>query len=122
MFDDIHKAIRRIPKGKVATYGSVAKAAGHPGASRQVVWALRAAKPEKIHLATAAIAGLRNIVGVHPSGKPCNHLLDPFEAADRRVELHAVKRDSLLARGIYFPRQIAQADQYAALPSLNILE
>jgi methylated-DNA-protein-cysteine methyltransferase-like protein len=44
MFAAIHKVIRRIPRGKVATYGSVAKAAGFPGASRQVVWALRAAK------------------------------------------------------------------------------
>ena len=34
--------MRKIPKGKVATYGSVATAAGHPGAARQVVWALRA--------------------------------------------------------------------------------
>jgi methylated-DNA-protein-cysteine methyltransferase-like protein len=45
MFEAIHKVIRRIPRGKVATYGSVAKAAGYPGASRQVVWALRAANP-----------------------------------------------------------------------------
>jgi methylated-DNA-protein-cysteine methyltransferase-like protein len=34
--------VRRIPKGKVATYGDVAAASGHPGAARQVVWALRA--------------------------------------------------------------------------------
>ena len=34
--------VRKIPKGEVATYGSVAKAAGFPGAARQVVWALRA--------------------------------------------------------------------------------
>jgi len=33
--------IRRIPRGKVATYGAVAKAAGFPGAARQVVWALQ---------------------------------------------------------------------------------
>jgi methylated-DNA-protein-cysteine methyltransferase-like protein len=44
MFEAIHKVILRIPRGKVATYGAVAKAAGFPGASRQVVWALRAAK------------------------------------------------------------------------------
>lgn len=43
MFARIHAVIRTIPKGKVATYGAVAKAAGYPGASRQVVWALRAA-------------------------------------------------------------------------------
>jgi methylated-DNA-protein-cysteine methyltransferase-like protein len=33
--------IRRIPRGKVSTYGAVAKAAGFPGAARQVVAALR---------------------------------------------------------------------------------
>ena len=35
-------AVRKIPRGKVATYGQVASAAGFPGAARQVVWALRA--------------------------------------------------------------------------------
>jgi methylated-DNA-protein-cysteine methyltransferase related protein len=34
-------AIRSIPRGKVATYGSVARAAGFPGAARQVVATLR---------------------------------------------------------------------------------
>jgi methylated-DNA-protein-cysteine methyltransferase-like protein len=32
--------IRKIPRGKVATYGQVAAAAGFPGAARQVVRAL----------------------------------------------------------------------------------
>ncbi|MGA2992493.1 MAG: MGMT family protein [Candidatus Korobacteraceae bacterium] len=40
MFRDILAQIRRIPRGKVATYGDVAYAAGYPGASRQVAWAL----------------------------------------------------------------------------------
>ena len=44
MFAEVWKTVRRIPKGKVATYGDVAKAAGFPGAARQVVWALRASK------------------------------------------------------------------------------
>jgi len=44
VFEKIWVVVRRIPKGKVATYGAVAKAAGFPGASRQVVWALRASK------------------------------------------------------------------------------
>ncbi len=42
MFEDMLATVRRIPKGKVATYGQVAAASGHPGAARQVVWALRA--------------------------------------------------------------------------------
>ncbi len=40
MFRDILRQIRRIPQGKVATYGDVAYAAGYPGAARQVAWAL----------------------------------------------------------------------------------
>jgi methylated-DNA-protein-cysteine methyltransferase-like protein len=36
----IEAAIRRIPQGKVSTYGAVAKAAGLPGAARQVARAL----------------------------------------------------------------------------------
>ena len=42
MLDKIKKTIARVPYGKVATYGQVAKVAGYPGAARQVVWALRA--------------------------------------------------------------------------------
>jgi methylated-DNA-protein-cysteine methyltransferase related protein len=34
------RAIRRVPRGKVATYGSIAEAAGFPGSARQVAWAL----------------------------------------------------------------------------------
>jgi len=41
MFDEMKMVIRKIPRGKVATYGSVAKAAGFPGAARQVAWSLR---------------------------------------------------------------------------------
>jgi|SRR5581483_339058 methylated-DNA-protein-cysteine methyltransferase-like protein len=36
-------AISKIPRGKVATYGSVARGAGSPGAARQVVGVLRRA-------------------------------------------------------------------------------
>jgi methylated-DNA-protein-cysteine methyltransferase related protein len=43
MREKIVAAIRRIPRGKVSTYGAVAKAAGFPGAARQVVAALRGA-------------------------------------------------------------------------------
>ena len=37
----IERAIRAIPRGKVSTYGAVARAAGFPGAARQVVAILR---------------------------------------------------------------------------------
>ena len=41
MRERIAAMIRCIPKGKVSTYGAVARAAGFPGAARQVVAALR---------------------------------------------------------------------------------
>jgi methylated-DNA-protein-cysteine methyltransferase-like protein len=37
----IEKTIRAIPRGKVSTYGAIARAAGCPGAARQVAAVLR---------------------------------------------------------------------------------
>jgi methylated-DNA-protein-cysteine methyltransferase related protein len=54
MFADIHSVVRKIPRGKVSSYGAVAKAAGYPGASRQVVWALRTGRGLPWHRVVAA--------------------------------------------------------------------
>jgi methylated-DNA-protein-cysteine methyltransferase related protein len=43
MLPRIRATILKIPRGKVSTYGAVARAAGFPGAARQVVRALRQA-------------------------------------------------------------------------------
>ena len=40
LFDEIYGIVRQIPKGKVATYGQIARLAGNPRASRAVGWAL----------------------------------------------------------------------------------
>jgi methylated-DNA-protein-cysteine methyltransferase-like protein len=42
----IYRIVRRIPKGRVATYGVVARLAGRPGAARTVGWALSALDDE----------------------------------------------------------------------------
>jgi len=47
-FEDIQRLVRKIPRGKVATYGSVARAAGYPGTARQVAWALHASESKRI--------------------------------------------------------------------------
>src|SRR3984885_3332101 len=44
MLPQLRQAVWKIPKGKVSTYGDVARAAGYPGAARQVAWALHNAK------------------------------------------------------------------------------
>lgn len=59
MFREILSTVRKIPRGKVATYGSVADAAGHPGAARQVVWALRTGKGVPWHRVVGAKGTIR---------------------------------------------------------------
>ncbi len=39
-FEKVYEAVKQIPKGKVATYGQIAFAAGSPKAARQVGYAL----------------------------------------------------------------------------------
>jgi methylated-DNA-protein-cysteine methyltransferase related protein len=44
-FQKFLSTIRRVPRGKVATYGDIAYAAGFPGMARQVAWALHTSVP-----------------------------------------------------------------------------
>lgn len=39
-FERVYEVVKHIPKGKVATYGDIARAIGAPRCSRQVGWAL----------------------------------------------------------------------------------
>ena len=40
-FEEVRKVVRRIPRGRVASYGEVARAAGYPRSARIVARALR---------------------------------------------------------------------------------
>jgi methylated-DNA-protein-cysteine methyltransferase-like protein len=44
-WERVYAVVRRIPRGRVATYGDVAELAGMPGRARQVGWALHALGP-----------------------------------------------------------------------------
>lgn len=39
-FESVYAVVKQIPKGKVLTYGDVARAVGAPRCARQVGWAL----------------------------------------------------------------------------------
>ncbi|MDX1652836.1 MAG: MGMT family protein [Brumimicrobium sp.] len=41
-FEKVYEIVRLIPKGRVTTYGSIAKALGSPKSSRMVGWAMNA--------------------------------------------------------------------------------
>lgn len=45
MFVEIRKWVKKIPRGKVCSYGDVAIAAGFPRGSRQVAWSLKVFDP-----------------------------------------------------------------------------
>lgn len=43
-FDKVYSIVKRIPKGKVTTYGHIAEACGIKSSARTVGWALNSAK------------------------------------------------------------------------------
>jgi methylated-DNA-protein-cysteine methyltransferase-like protein len=46
-FDRVYRAVRAIPRGRVATYGQLARWLGVPRGARAVGWALRALSPRR---------------------------------------------------------------------------
>jgi methylated-DNA-protein-cysteine methyltransferase-like protein len=62
----IWQVVGAIPRGRVATYGSVARAAGLPGRARLTGFALRAA-PEELNLPWHRVVGAGGRI-VFPSG------------------------------------------------------
>jgi methylated-DNA-protein-cysteine methyltransferase-like protein len=73
-----YRIVRRIPRGRVATYGDVALAAGKPRGARQVGFAL------------AALRGTRHdvpwqrVLGARARGRAAVSILDPVGAAVQR--------------------------------------
>ena len=45
MFDLMRAVVKRVPRGRVTTYGDVARAAGFPTCSRQAAWCLKKFDP-----------------------------------------------------------------------------
>lgn len=63
----VARVVKSIPKGKVATYGQVARIAGNPRAARQVVRALRAMS-EKHGLPWHRVISSKGIVSLPGEG------------------------------------------------------
>ena len=47
LFNQIYEQCKKIPKGRVATYGQIATLIGYPKCARQVGWALSAVSEEQ---------------------------------------------------------------------------
>ncbi|BDG10659.1 MGMT family protein [Anaeromyxobacter paludicola] len=83
-----YRIVRRVPRGRVTTFGAVAALAGQPRAARQVGYALSALKGTKHDVPWQRVLGKRSgdTAGVS--------LLDPMGAA--------VQRDLLEGEGVAF--------------------
>ena len=74
-WDAIYAIVRRVPRGRVTTYGAIAALGGTPRGARQVGYAL------------AALRGTRNdvpwqrVLGARPRGFAAVSILDPMGAA-----------------------------------------
>lgn len=79
LYRQIYKVVRRIPRGKVATYGQVAELAGIPGGARVAGAAMRASK------------GLpwQRVLGKRGKNRAGVAILDPVGAAVQRRLLEA---------------------------------
>lgn len=85
LYREVYEVVRRIPPGRVATYGEIAELAGRPGAARAVGAAMRASTPEL--------------------GLPWHRVVGKRGAAQGRIAIHdpvgaAVQRQLLEAEGV----------------------
>ncbi len=88
----IYRVVRRVPRGRITTYGAVAILAGRPRGARQVGYAL------------AALRGTRHrvpwqrVLGARPRRTAAVSILDPMGAA---VQRHLLEREGIAfdARG-----------------------
>lgn len=80
-WESIYAVVRRIPRGRVTTYGAVAALLGKPHGARQVGYAL------------AALRGSRHdvpwqrVLGARPRGRAAISILDPMGAAVQEAKL-----------------------------------
>ncbi len=58
-FQSVYKVTRKIPHGRVTTYGAIARYLGSPGAARMVGWAMN-----QSHTASQFVPGHRVVNGV----------------------------------------------------------
>ena len=85
MFEEVYAAVRRIPRGHVATYGQIARMIGRPHAARAVGYALGAAPSDvPCHRVVNRQGGLS--AAFSPSGRDTHRLLLEMEGVAFRED------------------------------------
>lgn len=86
-FNSVYEVVKRVPKGKVVTYGQIAKILGEPKMSRQVGWALHV-NPDPEHI-------------------PCYRVVDRFGNTSKAFAFGGadVQRALLEKEGVQFDKE-----------------
>ena len=93
-FESVYAVVKQIPKGKVLTYGDVARAAGAPRCARQVGWALHS-NPEP------------GVIPCHRVVFADGRLTDGFAFGGKEVQ-----KALLEAEGVQFENDIIDLKKY----------
>ena len=87
-FEKVYEAVKRIPEGKVATYGQIAFAVGAPRAARQVGWALHV-NPEP------------GIIPCHRIVNRLGRLSSAFAFGGEEAQASLLRKEGVEVRGDY---------------------
>lgn len=93
-YDRVYAVVRRVPPGRVTTYGTVARLLGQPRAARAVGYALNALPSRAGDLAAAGVPWQR-VVNAHGRISLVNREWDAAEQAARLREEGVVVDDTL---------------------------
>jgi methylated-DNA-protein-cysteine methyltransferase related protein len=69
VYEDYYDVVRRVPEGRVTTYGAVAREAGRPGSARQVGYAM-AALPDEHNVPWHRVINARGEVSARSGHSP----------------------------------------------------
>lgn len=70
-FEDVYEVVRLIPKGRVTSYGAIAKYLGSAGSSRMVGWAMNAAHTVTPKVPAQRVVNRQGLLtGKHHFGAP----------------------------------------------------
>ncbi len=90
-FDSVYQVVRLIPKGRVTSYGAIAKYLGSPGSSRVVGYAMNASHNQTPKVPAHRVVNRNGVL----SGK--NHFASPFQMQELlEKECVKVKDDKII--------------------------
>lgn len=84
-WEDFYRVVRRIPRGRVTTYGVIAALAGHPRSARHVGFALAALKDPD----GSSRVPWQRVLGSRPRNRAAVTIKDPISGAIQRALLES---------------------------------